>query len=184
MLQKRVANRISAGFVVFAALTLSGHPAFASGSGEERTHTVGVIPATFKKQWKWDDFYIWATDQGTCLALEQDTEHENGYHVWGWEQSPGSRLTMYFGGIEDARPQTVQMSWNDGGEFPYDAEVRSFRDWDVYAISIQANALSVFPRQLTVTAHVDGKLVFLNVYNSIDRLRNHMAECLAYQQAN
>ena len=179
----RLPKHISAGIAMLASLTLSSHPASAGKSKEDDTYVAGVQPAHNKK-WSFDDWNVWATQYGTCMALEQDTRGYADYHVWGFEQSPGSRLTMYFGSIQNAQPQTVQMSWNNGGEFDYDAQVKHLREWDAYEISLQANALSVFPRQLTVVAHVNGERVFSNVYNSMDRLRKAMAECLAFQQAN
>lgn len=183
MLRNRVGKHLSIGIVLLASLTLSANPA-AAGNAKGDDYVAGVVPATFKKEWKFDDWNVWATEYGTCMALEQDTLGYAAYHVWGFEQSPGSRLTMYFGSIENAQPQTVQLSWNNGGDFDYDAQVKHLRDWDAYEISLQANALSVFPRQLTVVAHVNGERVFLNVYNSMDRLRKAMTECLAWQQAN
>ena len=169
--------------ITLASLTLSAQPAAAGKSREDETYVAGVQPA-YNKKWAFDDWNVWATQYGTCLALQQDNIGWPTYHVWGFEQSPGSRLTMYFGSIQNAQPQTVQMSWNNGGAFAYDAQVKHLREWDAYEISLQANALSVFPRQLTVVAHVKGERVFINVYNSMDRLRKTMAECLAFQQAN
>ena len=171
----------SVGSVLAATLALPGPAAAAK---DDDTYVAGVEPAYLKK-WSFDDWNVWATEYGTCMALEQDTLGYQTYHVWGFEQSPGSRLTMYFGSIQNARPQTVQISWNTGkGDFDYDAQVKHLREWDAYEISLQANALSVFPRQLTVVAHVGGERVFLNVYNSMDRLRKAMAECLAWQEAH
>ena len=179
----RLPKHISAGIAMLASLTLSSHPASAGKSKEDDTYVAGVQPA-YTKKWSFDDWNVWATQHGTCMALEQDNIGWPTYHVWGFEQSPGSRLTMYFGSIQNAQPQTVQMSWNNGGNFDYDAQVKHLREWDAYEISLQANALSVFPRQLTVVAHVKGERVFINVYNSMDRLRKAMAECLAFQQTN
>ena len=163
-----------------AAVALTGSPAAAD---QREKVFAGIEPGSFAKEWKFDDWQVWAMPDGSCLALEQDTGWET-FHFWGFRQSPGSRIKLYFGSIEHARPQTVQMSFNNGGEFDYDAQVERFRDWDAYEISIQANALSVFPRQLTIVAHVNGQRVFLNVYNSMDRVRDHMAKCLAWQQTN
>ena len=175
-------KHIAAG-IALALSALAVSPASAGKSKEADTYVAGVQPASVKK-WSFDDWNVWATPYGTCMALEQDSIGWPTYHVWGFEQSPGSRLTMYFGSIENAQPQTVQMSWNNGGDFDYDAQVKHLRDWDAYEISLQANALSVFPRQLNVAATINGKVVFINVYNSMDRLRRAMAECLAFQQGN
>ena len=175
--------KLGVAVLVLAAIVLPCASAAAAGSKEDDTYVAGVEPA-YKKKWSFDDWHVWATEYGSCMALEQDTLGYATYHVWGFEQSPGSRMTMYFGAIENARPRTVQMSWNNGGDFDYEADVKHLRDWDAYEISLQANALSVFPRQLNVAAKVDGKVVFINVYNSMDRLRKNMAECLAFVEAN
>ena len=175
-------RKLGGAVLVLAALGISSVPAWA-GNSKDDTYVKGIEPAYVKK-WSFDDWNLWATTRGTCLALEQETLGYSAYHVWGFEQSPGSRVMMYFGSDENAQPQTVQMSWNMGGDFDYDAQVIEFMDWKVYTISLQANALSVFPRQLNVAAKVNGKVVFINVYNSMDRLRKAMTECLAYVEAN
>ena len=142
----------------------------------------GIEPAGFLKKWSFDDWQVWAMPNGSCLALEQYPDEEP-FRFWGVRQSPGSRLTVYFGSIANARPQVLQMSFNSGGRFDYDASVERFRDWDAYAISLQSNALSVFPRQLMIEAYSGGSRVFLNVYNAMDRLRSNMGQCLSWQQA-
>lgn len=167
--------------IILVGLSGLGSPTSPLSAKADGSYVAGIEPAYLKK-WKFDDWNVWATPYGSCMALEQDTLGYATYHVWGFEQSPGSRLTMYFGAIENARPQTVQMSWNNGGEFDYEAQVKHLRDWDAYEISLSANALSVFPRQLTVAAHVGGERVFINVHNAMDRLRKNMAECLAWQE--
>lgn len=175
-----IAARLS--IIAAAAAVITLPSAVVATPRTDNTYIAGVEPAYLKK-WTFDDWNVWATQYGSCMALEQDVSWPT-FHLWGFEQSQGSRVTMYFGSIQNAEPQTVQLSWNNGGEFAYDASVKHFREWDAYEISLQANALAVFPRQLTVVAHAGGERVFLNVYNSMDRLRKHMDECLAWQEAN
>ncbi len=115
MLRNRVRKHIFIGIVLLASLTLSANPAAAGNAKGDDGCVAGVVPAHFKKKWKFDDWNVWATEYGTCMALEQETLGYSEYHVWGFEQSPGSRLTMYFGSIENAQPQTEQLSWINGG---------------------------------------------------------------------
>ena len=171
-------RRTALGLGVAVAM-LTGGPAAAAS----KPVFGGVEPAQFDKKWSFDDWHVWALAGDVCLAMEAYPD-ETPFQLWGFRQSPGSRLQLYFGSIQNAQPQTVQMSFNNGGQFDYPAEVIRIRDWDVYAISMRGNALSVFPRQLTVEAYVGGKRVFLNVYNAMGRVRDKMAECLAWQESN
>lgn len=160
----------------FAAAALT-----AIGPAGARTKVfAGVAPVQFDKKWSFDDWHVWAMPGDVCLAMES-YPIEVPFRFWGFRQSPGSSLQLYFGSIENARPQTVQMSFNNGGQFDYSAEVIQIQDWDAYAIFMRGNALSVFPRQLTVEASVGGDRVFMNVYNAMGRVRDNMAECLAWQ---
>ena len=133
---------LSVSLLLLTAIIAPGAAAGASAGNKDDTYVAGIEPAYVKK-WSFDDWNVWATTRGTCIALEQETIGYAAYHVWGFEQTPGSRVTMYFGSDENARPQTVQMSWNMGGDFDYDAQVIEFKDWKVYQISLHANALSV-----------------------------------------
>ena len=69
---------------------------------------------------------------------------------------------MMFGFIENARPQTVQMSFNNGGNFDYHADLRRMCDWDAYVISLQPDALTYPPKQLIIEADLGGSQVFSN----------------------
>ena len=143
----------------------------------------GIEPAVSLKRWSVNEWRVWALPGGQCLSLSQ-TPGLNPFRFWGFRQSPGSRLDMIFGAIESARPRTVQMSFNDGGLFDYDAQVERFMDWDAYVISIQGNALSVFHDSMTMHAYVNGEKVFGDVSNSMRNIEKTMRKCLEWQQGH
>lgn len=174
----RLSQRIILGLGVAAAMLTAS-----ASAATTRTAFGGVEPTQYGKKWSFDDWHVWALPSHECLAMES-YPNETPFRLWGFRQSPGSRLQLYFGSIENAQPRTVQMSFNDGGQFDYDAEVVRIKDWDVYSISMRGNALSVFPSQLTVEASVGGERVFMNVYNAMGRVRDKMTECLAWQQSH
>ena len=141
----------------------------------------GIEPGVSEKRWSASEWRVWALPGNECLALSQTAGLEP-FLFWGFRQSPGSRLNMIFGHIEDARPRTVQMSFNAGGLFDYDATVEQFSRWNAYVISIQGNALSVFRDQMVIHAYVNGEKVFGDVSNSMRNLEKTMGKCLEWQQ--
>lgn len=143
----------------------------------------GIVPTQFSKKWNPNEWHVWALPDGSCLSLSQ-TPGLNPFKFWGFRQSPGSRIDLLFGSIENARPRTVQMSFNDGGLFEYSARVVHYSNWDAYAISIQGNALSVFHDQTIVHAYVNGEKIFGDVTNSMRNLEKAMGKCLEWQQAH
>ncbi|MES2442591.1 MAG: hypothetical protein V4574_07150 [Pseudomonadota bacterium] len=143
----------------------------------------GIEPAVFSKRWSVNEWRVWALPGNQCLSLSQ-TPGLEPFRFWGFRQSPGSRLAMIFGAIESARPRTVQMSFNDGGLFDYDAEVERFKDWDAYVISLQGNALSVFRDSMVMHSYVKGQKIFGDVSNSMRNLEKTMRKCLEWQQSH
>ena len=143
----------------------------------------GIKPENFIKKWSFNDWHVWAMPGGTCLALEE-VPGAVPFSFWGFEQSAGSRVKVMFGSIENARPQTVQMSFNNGGKFDYHADVRRMSDWDAYVISLQSDALAILPNQLIIEADVGGEQIFLNEYNEMDKVYSKMADCLSWQDAH
>ena len=143
----------------------------------------GIGPENYGKIWSFGDWHVWALPNGSCLALEE-VPGAVPFSFWGFQQSPGSRVQVMFGSIENARPQTVQMSFNNGGKFDYHADVRRMSDWDAYVISLQPDALSILPNQLIIEADVGGSLVFLNENNDMGRIYDKMADCLSWQDGH
>jgi len=143
----------------------------------------GIEPAVSEKRWSANEWRVWALPGNQCLSLSQ-TPGLQPFLFWGFRQSPGSRLEMIFGAIESARPRTVQMSFNGGGLFDYEAKVERFSNWDAYVISLQANALSVFHDSMTMHSYVKGQKVFGDVSNSMRNLEKTMRKCLEWQQGH
>ena len=141
----------------------------------------GIVPVKFDRKWEANEWVVWALPTGRCLAEAQYPD-ETPYRFWGFRQSPGSRIELFFGSIADARSQTIQMSFNDGDNFDYDAEVEHQVDWDAYVISLQSDALSVFHDDTFVDAYVGDEKVFWGVTHSMRNLEKTMAKCLAWQE--
>jgi hypothetical protein len=143
----------------------------------------GIAPTVYSKKWNPNEWHIYALPDGSCYAIAQDPQFAQ-FHFWGFRQSPGSRVDLFFGSIENARPRTVQMSFNDGGHYDYAARVVHQSDWDAYAISLQSNALSVFHDQTIVAAYVNGEKVFHGITNSMRNVEKNMRKCLEWQQSH
>ena len=143
----------------------------------------GIRPVTYSKAWAVNEWHVYALPDGHCFAIAQEPQ-DTPFKFWGFRQSPGSRVELFFGGIENARPRTVQMSFNDGGKFDYPAKVVRQLDWDAYAISLQSNALSVFHDQTIVESYVGGVRVFSGITNSMRNLSKRMRKCLEWQAAH
>jgi len=140
----------------------------------------GIVPASFSKRWSPNEWHVWAMPDGSCLALSQEPE-STPFRFWGFRQSPGSRIDLIFGGFDNLRPRTVQMSFNDGGKFDYEARVVHYSEWDAYAISIQGNALSIFHEQTIVESFVNGQKIFFGITNSMRNVEKAMRKCLEWQ---
>lgn len=143
----------------------------------------GIVPAEYSKRWSPNEWHVWALPDRTCLALSQEPE-QTPFRFWGFRQSPGSRIDLIFGSIERARPRKLQMSFNDGGLFDYDAKAERFLDWDAYVISIQGNALSIFHDQTIVASYVNGQKIFWGITNSMRNVEKAMRKCLEWQQSH
>jgi hypothetical protein len=140
----------------------------------------GIVPATFLKKWSANLWVVWALPNGQCLELAQNPE-ETPFRFWGFRQSPGSRIDLIMGHIENPRRGTIQMSFNDGGLFDYTARVEQFVDWQAYVISIQGNALSIFHDDTFIDAYADGEKVFWGVTHSLRNGEKAMQKCLDFQ---
>jgi hypothetical protein len=143
----------------------------------------GIAPVSYSKAWAPNEWHVYALPDGNCFAIAQEPR-DTPFKFWGFRQSPGSRVELFFGSIENARPRTVQMSFNDGGKFDYPARVVRQLDWDAYAISLQPNALSVFHNQTIVEAYVGGVRVFAGITNSMRYVEKTMRKCLEWQAAH
>ena len=143
----------------------------------------GIVPASFQKKWSANLWVVWALPNGQCLELAQYPE-ETPFHFWGFRQSPGSRIDIIMGAIENPRRGTIQMSFNDGGQFDYVARVEQFSDWSAYVISVQGNALSIFHDDTFIDAYVDGEKVFWGVTHSLRNGEKVMRKCLDFQASH
>ncbi len=143
----------------------------------------GLVPVKFDHKWEVNEWVVWALPGGLCDAEAQYPD-QTPFRFWGFRQSNGSRVDLYFGSIENARPQTVQMSFNDGENFAYAAQVEHQADWDSYVISLQPDALSVFHDDTFVDAYVDDEKVFWGVTHSMRNLEKTMAKCLTWQEGH
>lgn len=142
----------------------------------------GISPVHYLKAWAPNEWHVYAMLDRSCYAIAQEP-NDTPFKFWGFRQKPGSRLDLFFGSIENARPRTVQMSFNDGGKFDYEARVVRQLDWDSYSISLQENALSVFHNQTIVEAFVNGEEVFHGITNSMRNVEKTMHKCLEWQQS-
>ena len=165
-----------------ALLMLAGvaaaHPALA-----QRKMVTTIVPDPYLKAWAQNEWHIWAMPDGSCLVLAQEPE-TTPLKFWGFRQSPGSRIDIIFTSTEPLRPRTLQMSFNDGGKFDYDARVVHYAEYDAYAISVQANALSIFHDQTIIESFVRGQKIFWGVTNSMRNVEIKMRKCLEWQTAH
>jgi len=166
-----------------AALALAGILAATPAQAQREKVFSGIVPEHPLKAWAPNEWHVWAMPDGTCLALAQEPT-DTPFHFWGFRQSPGSRIDLIFGSIDDPRPRRLQMSFNDGGKFDYDARVERFSDWDAYVISVQGNALSIFHQQTIIESFVNGERVFFGITNSMRNVEKAMGKCLAWQQSH
>lgn len=173
---RRVTFRRIAGLAPLLCLGLTATPAAA----QRQKVFAGIVPDPYLKKWSANLWQAWALPNGQCLELSQYPE-ETPFHFWGFRQSPGSRIDIIMGHIENPRRGTIQMSFNDGGKFDYAARVEQFVDWNAYVISVQGNALSIFHEDTFIDAYVNGEKVFWGVTHSMRNGEKVMKKCLDFQ---
>lgn len=171
--------RRAAGLALLLGLGLVATPAAA----QRQKVFSGIVPASFLKKWSANLWVVWALPNGQCLELAQNPE-ETPFRFWGFRQSPGSRIDLIMGSIENPRRGTIQMSFNDGGQFDYVARVERFVDWNAYVISVQGNALSIFHDDTFIDAYADGEKVFWGVTHSLRNGEKVMQKCLDFQASH
>lgn len=167
--------------VVSLALALSAFGVSTPARAQE-TFT-GVKPASYLKEWRENEWWVWAMPGETCLSLAQDPGF-TPIRFWGFSQSPGSRLSLVFGTIENARPQTLQMQFNGGGHFDYPAQVVRVAGEDAYVISFKPNSLSAFHAQTIIEASANGAVVFYGISNNTRSMQKMMGKCAEWQQSH
>lgn len=105
-------------------------------------------------------------------------------NFWGFKVTDGLDVTMFFGPIENARPQTVQIEYNDDGPVSYAASIEATTGFDGYVIPIKLEDLWAFQDELFFDAYTGGNKVFWSGTKVMGKVAQALEKCDNWQQAH
>jgi hypothetical protein len=159
----------------------------ARAEAELRSRTRGeksvpaLRPDKILHQWTFSDWQIWAEPDKQCRAIEQDP-NITPIKFWGFRQKPGGRVELFFSGNGNERPITVEMSFNGGGRFKYPDNVERWSQWNVHVVSLQSDALSIFPNITVFESFANGSKILWEETHVMRKVESSIEECLNWQQ--
>jgi len=137
-----------------------------------------IIPVTSSHSWTVGHWKIWAISDDVCFAVNQwDTQK---VQFWGFRQK-GPQLELFFYSDGTPQPQTLQMSFNDGGKFNYDAKVEHIAEYDAYVISLGKATTAVFPNVIDFEADAGGNRIWWERELNMSKVESAMNKCWEWQ---
>jgi hypothetical protein len=100
-----------------------------------------------RQKWSVNAWDISALPAHECVALVQKGDL-TPFNFWGFRVRNGQDVQLFFGSIADARPQTVQVVFNDAPPISYAASVEPFQEWNAYVVPIKLEDLWAFQDEL------------------------------------
>ena len=155
-----------------AAPTIAATPEYGEFNYPDALHTWSV------NAWK-----ISALSGHVCVAIVH-VQLGPPKNFWGFKVTDGSDVTMFFGPIDNARPQTVQIEYNDAGPISYAASIDATTGFDGYAIPIKLEDLWAFQDELFFDAYTGGNKVFWSGTKVMGKVALALEKCDTWQQAH
>ncbi|MBC7499189.1 MAG: hypothetical protein H7315_01575 [Herminiimonas sp.] len=140
-----------------------------------------VAPATSSHHWEVGHWRIWAEPDGVCRGFNQwDTTR---VRFWGFREK-GSQLELFFSSDGPAQPQRLQMSFNDGGKFDYDARVERVAGIDSYVVALGKHSTAIFPNNINFEAFAGGTQIWSEREFNMSKVDDAMAKCVDWQYSH
>jgi hypothetical protein len=143
----------------------------------------GIRFQNVKQEWSVRDWKIVALPNHECDALLQKRSM-TPFNFWGFRVKNGLDVQMYFGSVADARPQRVQISYNDGPPNNSAAGVEQFGEWNAYVVPIKLEDLWAFPDELNFDAFVGGTKVTWGTTKLMGKVAEALEKCDNWQDAH
>lgn len=102
-------------------------------------------------------------------------------NFWGFKVVNGLEVSMFFGPIENARPQTVQIEYNDGQPISYSATVDTMTGSDGYMVPIKLEDLWAFTDDLFFDAYVGDEKVGWSGTKVMGKVAEALEKCDNWQ---
>lgn len=134
-------------------------------------------------KWSVNLWTIMALPSHVCLAVVHVPLGPDK-NFWGFRIANGMDVTMIFGPVENARPQTVQIEYNDNQPISYSAKVTKIAGFDGYEVPIKLEDLWAFQDELFFDAYTGGNKIFWSGTKVMGKVALALEKCDNWQDAH
>ncbi len=138
---------------------------------------------SYLHKWSVKDWTIWALPDHVCLALKQDVD-PRAPHFWGFIVKNGLDVEMFFGNVEDAAPQTVQITFNSGKPVSFPARVQPMDGANAYVIPFTLEYLWTMQDDIDIDVFTGGNRVFSGWTKVMGKVAEGLEKCDNWQDAH
>ena len=151
----------------------------ANASGDNSYQRVVVAHAL--KRWVFGHWMVSAEQNSVCRAFFQFNTVTPAF--WGFRQTGPKidNLELFFSSNGPARPQTLQMAFNDAGHFAHDATVETFAGFDTYVISLRGVTIASFPNVTDFEAFSGDTRIWSEREFNMGKVEEAMVKCWEWQ---
>lgn len=159
------------GTVLAAAPAAAGEPEYADFKFANTLH-----------KWSVKNWQIFALPDHVCVAILH-IPIGPPKNFWGFRVTNGSNVVMFFGPIDNAKPQNVQIEYNDDRPITYSASVDSMAGYQAYVVPLDLSDLWAFLDDLSFDAYVGGDKIFWSGTHSMGKVAEALEKCDNWQDA-
>jgi hypothetical protein len=105
-------------------------------------------------------------------------------NFWGFRVVNGLDVAMFFGPIDNARPQTVQIEYNDEQAISYAATVDTTAGFDGYVVPLKLEDLWAFTDDLSFDAYAGGDKISWGGTKVMGKIAEALEKCDNWQDAH
>jgi hypothetical protein len=134
-------------------------------------------------RWSVNGWTVSALPGSLCVAIVH-TPLGPPNNFWGFKVVNGLDVTMIFGPVDNARPQTVQIEYNDEQAISYPAIVDTTTGSDGYAVPIKLEDLWAFTDDLFFDAYASGDKVSWGGTKVMGKVALALEKCDNWQSAH
>ena len=163
-------------FFMFAAL------ATAPASADQPQYGEFKFPDALHR-WSVNGWTISALPGHQCIAIVHLPVGEPN-NFWGFKVVDGLDVSMFFGPVANARPQTVQIEYNDARPVSYEATVDTMTGSDGYMVPMKLEDLWAFTDDLFFDAYVADEKVGWSGTKVMGKVAEALEKCDDWQAAH
>lgn len=138
---------------------------------------------TYLHKWSVKDWTIWAMPNHVCLAMKQDID-PRAPHFWGFIVKDGLEVELFFGSIENAAPQTVQITFNSGKPVSFPARVEPMDGANAYVVPFTLEYLWTMQDDIDIDVFANGNRIFSGWTKVMGKIAEGLEKCDNWQAAH